>query len=227
MKVIYDKETDTLSLILRNGKVAESDEPRPGMILDYDRRRPDQGLHRDTRRLRSGDRARYPSRFRPLTRERMILLHGRGFTVVGDSPGSGPKMRNAGLNLPRWKTSPAYSPPKPPCLIQPRGSAEQQIPNLQPKRERSHASSIATNSTPGWDSPQSCCPWGRSPQRRPTQSVGGPTAAASIRRPSRRWSGRRRKTWSGPRPCRDTASAIPCCWASASSSARSRPRSSV
>lgn len=37
VKVIYDKETDTLSIILREGKVAESDEPRPGMILDYDR----------------------------------------------------------------------------------------------------------------------------------------------------------------------------------------------
>jgi YD repeat-containing protein len=37
VKVIYDKETDTLSIIFRNGKVAESDEPRPGVILDYDK----------------------------------------------------------------------------------------------------------------------------------------------------------------------------------------------
>ncbi len=37
MKVIYDKETDTLSIILRPGNVAESDEPRPGLILDYDK----------------------------------------------------------------------------------------------------------------------------------------------------------------------------------------------
>jgi uncharacterized protein YuzE len=37
MKTIYDKETDTLSILLRTGKVAESDEPRPGLILDYDR----------------------------------------------------------------------------------------------------------------------------------------------------------------------------------------------
>ena len=37
MKVIYDKETDTLSIILRRGKVAESDETRPGLILDYDK----------------------------------------------------------------------------------------------------------------------------------------------------------------------------------------------
>ena len=37
MKVIYDKETDTLSIILRKGKVAESDEIREGFILDYDR----------------------------------------------------------------------------------------------------------------------------------------------------------------------------------------------
>jgi len=37
MKVIYDKETDTLSIILRDGKVAESDEARTGLILDYDK----------------------------------------------------------------------------------------------------------------------------------------------------------------------------------------------
>ena len=37
MKVIYDKETDSLSIILRRGKVAESDEARPGVILDYDK----------------------------------------------------------------------------------------------------------------------------------------------------------------------------------------------
>ncbi|MDA0833988.1 MAG: DUF2283 domain-containing protein [Planctomycetota bacterium] len=37
MKVIYDKETDTLSIIFRKGKIAESDEPRPGMIMDYDK----------------------------------------------------------------------------------------------------------------------------------------------------------------------------------------------
>jgi uncharacterized protein YuzE len=35
VKVIYDKETDTLSIILRAGKMAESDETRPGLILDY------------------------------------------------------------------------------------------------------------------------------------------------------------------------------------------------
>jgi uncharacterized protein YuzE len=37
MKLIYDKETDTLSILLRTGKVAESDEARPGLILDYDK----------------------------------------------------------------------------------------------------------------------------------------------------------------------------------------------
>ena len=37
MKVSYDKHTDTLSLILRdNTPVAESDEDKPGIILDYD-----------------------------------------------------------------------------------------------------------------------------------------------------------------------------------------------
>ena len=38
MKVIYDKETDTLSIILRAGKVAESDEVREGLIFDYDKK---------------------------------------------------------------------------------------------------------------------------------------------------------------------------------------------
>lgn len=37
MKVIYDKETDTMSIILRPGAVAESDEVREGLILDYDK----------------------------------------------------------------------------------------------------------------------------------------------------------------------------------------------
>jgi len=39
MKVSYDPKTDTLSLILKEGaKVAESDEDKPGVILDYDDR---------------------------------------------------------------------------------------------------------------------------------------------------------------------------------------------
>lgn len=35
MKVIFDPETDTLSIILRDEKVSESDEVRDGVILDY------------------------------------------------------------------------------------------------------------------------------------------------------------------------------------------------
>ena len=39
MKVRYDPETDTLSLILKeDAQVAESDEDKPGVILDYDER---------------------------------------------------------------------------------------------------------------------------------------------------------------------------------------------
>ena len=38
MKVRYDRKTDTLSLVLRdNEKVFESDEDKPGIILDYDK----------------------------------------------------------------------------------------------------------------------------------------------------------------------------------------------
>jgi YD repeat-containing protein len=37
MKVNYDTKTDTLSVILKDGSlVAESDEDKPGVILDYD-----------------------------------------------------------------------------------------------------------------------------------------------------------------------------------------------
>ena len=37
MKVNYDARTDTLTVILReNSSVAESDEGRPGVILDFD-----------------------------------------------------------------------------------------------------------------------------------------------------------------------------------------------
>ncbi len=36
MKVIYDRETDTLTVIFCDTPVAESDEDKPGVILDYD-----------------------------------------------------------------------------------------------------------------------------------------------------------------------------------------------
>jgi len=36
MKVTYDREADTLTVILADTPVAESDEHKPGVILDYD-----------------------------------------------------------------------------------------------------------------------------------------------------------------------------------------------
>lgn len=36
MKVLYDQETDTLTVLFRDVPVAESDEDKPGVVLDYD-----------------------------------------------------------------------------------------------------------------------------------------------------------------------------------------------
>jgi YD repeat-containing protein len=36
MKVNYDAETDTLTIVFRDVPIAESDEDKPGVILDYD-----------------------------------------------------------------------------------------------------------------------------------------------------------------------------------------------
>jgi uncharacterized protein YuzE len=36
MRVVYDVETDTLTIILSQAAVVESDEDKPGIILDYD-----------------------------------------------------------------------------------------------------------------------------------------------------------------------------------------------
>ncbi len=35
MKATYDRETDTLTLVLRDAQIRESDEVRPGVIADF------------------------------------------------------------------------------------------------------------------------------------------------------------------------------------------------
>ena len=37
MKVTYDPEVDVLRIVFRNIDIEESDEEKPGMILDYDK----------------------------------------------------------------------------------------------------------------------------------------------------------------------------------------------
>ena len=36
MRVVYDSKTDTLTIVLGEAPVAESDEDKPGIVLDYD-----------------------------------------------------------------------------------------------------------------------------------------------------------------------------------------------
>ena len=36
MNIDYDQKTDTLTIVLRHAIVAESDEAKPGVVLDYD-----------------------------------------------------------------------------------------------------------------------------------------------------------------------------------------------
>jgi YD repeat-containing protein len=36
MRIVYDQKTDILTIILSQAQVAESDEDKPGIILDYD-----------------------------------------------------------------------------------------------------------------------------------------------------------------------------------------------
>ncbi len=36
MRVIYDPHTDTMTIILNDAAIVESDEEKPGVILDYD-----------------------------------------------------------------------------------------------------------------------------------------------------------------------------------------------
>ena len=35
MKVTYDRQTDSLTIVLRNERIKESDEVRPGVIADF------------------------------------------------------------------------------------------------------------------------------------------------------------------------------------------------
>jgi len=36
MRVVYDPKTDTLTIVLSDAPIVESDEDKPGIVLDYD-----------------------------------------------------------------------------------------------------------------------------------------------------------------------------------------------
>lgn len=38
MKIKYDKEVDVINIIFSNEEIVETDEEKPGMIIDYDKK---------------------------------------------------------------------------------------------------------------------------------------------------------------------------------------------
>ena len=54
MKVTYDQEVDVLRIILSDADIEESDEDKPGIIIDYDDHGNVVGF-RDTRRIFAHD----------------------------------------------------------------------------------------------------------------------------------------------------------------------------
>jgi len=75
----YDVRTDTLSIILKaDAAVAESDEDKPGVILDYDRMEPDISrnpgcVHEVTEARRSSSRRRAEGRERCVIKAERII----------------------------------------------------------------------------------------------------------------------------------------------------------
>ena len=60
MKVIYDQTTDTLTIVFAETLVAESDEDKPGVILDYD----DKGNLVSLEIMDGSQRVSVPSKYR-------------------------------------------------------------------------------------------------------------------------------------------------------------------
>jgi uncharacterized protein YuzE len=87
MKVTYDPEVDVLRILLHSGPIEESDESKPGIILDYDKTGNVVGMEILDASKRTDN---------PQTMEYSIAMHAQsGATTVSVHESRGPKYGSA------------------------------------------------------------------------------------------------------------------------------------